>query len=108
MTRATASVGDTVIANSDDVVVVEGFVYFRLDDVTPGVLTPTAAKSLCIWKGIASYYRVDVGDVSLRNAAWTYRHPSPLARRVKDRVAFWGGVEVRVTDASRRPVRSED
>lgn len=102
MTSATAWVGDTLIASSDDVIVVEGFAYFPAVAVEPGVLTPTANKSLCLWKGVASYYKVTVGDVSLRSAAWTYRHPSPLARRVKNRVAFWREVEVRVEEAEPR------
>ncbi len=38
-----------------------------------------------------------------RNVACTYRHPSPLARRIKSRVAFWGAVEV--TDGARREAR---
>ncbi len=34
-------------------------------------------------------------------AAWTYRHPSPLARRIKNHVAFWNGVEVRAVSGRR-------
>ncbi len=49
----------------------------------------------CLWKGLANYWTVEVDGVRARNAAWGYRHPSPLARRVKGRIAFWGGVEVR-------------
>jgi uncharacterized protein (DUF427 family) len=29
-----------------------------------------------------------------KNAAWYYPHPSPLARKIKNHVAFWNGVEV--------------
>ncbi|MED7820738.1 DUF427 domain-containing protein [Streptomyces chiangmaiensis] len=28
------------------------------------------------------------------NAGWYYPHPSPLARRIKNHVAFWHGVVV--------------
>jgi len=38
---------------------------------------------------------VTVDGAQLDDAAWTYPHPFPLARRVKGRVAFWGGVEIR-------------
>ncbi len=47
------------------------------------------------WKGIASYYTVVVDGVEGRNAAWTYRHPSPLAWRIKNYVAFSPIVTVR-------------
>jgi uncharacterized protein (DUF427 family) len=46
------------------------------------------------WKGLASYYHVEAGGQRSPNAAWTYRHPYPWVRRVKNRVAFWNGVGV--------------
>lgn len=92
---ASAWVGERRIASSDDIVDVEGNAYFPLSDVDSTVLTPSRTRTLCPWKGIAGYYTLDVDGAVLRNAAWTYRHPSPLARRIKDRVAFTGVVDVR-------------
>ncbi|WP_353649974.1 DUF427 domain-containing protein [Nakamurella sp. A5-74] len=91
-----------VIARSKDTVVVEGNHYFPLSDVDEQYLTATRSKSLCPWKGVASYYTVQVDGSASRNAAWTYRHPSPLARRIKNRVAFWGDVAVRDAGADSR------
>ncbi|MDZ7883649.1 MAG: DUF427 domain-containing protein [Mycobacterium sp.] len=90
-----AWVGEHKIAESGDIVIVEGNAYFPLSAVRKGVLTSTASKSLCLWKGMASYYDVEVEGSVLKNAAFEYRRPSPLARRIKDRVAFWNGVTVR-------------
>ncbi|MDQ3158168.1 MAG: DUF427 domain-containing protein [Actinomycetota bacterium] len=84
------------IAVSNDVLVLEGFAYFPLEDVADGVLRRSRFKSLCYWKGIASYFHVLGGDEVARNSAWTYRHPSPIARRIKNRVAFWHDIEVRL------------
>jgi uncharacterized protein (DUF427 family) len=83
-----------VIARSDATVVVEGNHYFPPEAVQPEFLQRTWMKSLCPWKGVASYYTVEVDGVRDANAAWTYRHPSPLARRIKNHVAFWGRVRV--------------
>ncbi|HEU5007049.1 MAG TPA: DUF427 domain-containing protein [Jatrophihabitantaceae bacterium] len=83
-----------VIASSDETVLVEGNHYFPIEDVDERYLRRTKAKSLCPWKGIASYYTVEVNGARDTNAAWTYHHPSPLARRIKNHVAFWGAVEV--------------
>jgi uncharacterized protein (DUF427 family) len=83
-----------VIAESDDTVNVEGNYYFPLESVGAGTLTGTKTHTLCPWKGIASYYDVTIRGTINHNAAWTYRHPSPFARRVKNRVAFWKGVQV--------------
>lgn len=83
-----------LVARSNRTVVVEGNHYFPPGDVDDQYLHPSRAKSLCPWKGIASYYALDVDGEHLPNAAWTYRHPSPCARRIKNHVAFWGGVEI--------------
>lgn len=88
-----------VVARSADTVLVEGNHYFPPDSVEQGFLVRSRAKSLCPWKGLARYYTVEVDGVRARNAAWTYRHPSPLARRIKNHVAFWGGVQVIVEPA---------
>lgn len=79
-------------------VVIEGNRYFPPCDVEPQYLHRTRMKTLCPWQGVASYYTVQVHGASDRNAAWTYRHPSPLARSIKNHIAFWGNVTVRDTD----------
>ncbi len=85
----------TTLAESDQTVVVEGNHYFPPESVDRRYLKPSRMKSLCFWKGIASYYTVEVGDERNRNAAWTYRHPPPWIRKIRGHVAFWNGVEVR-------------
>lgn len=90
----TATFNGETIAASDDTIVVDGNHYFPSADVQMRMLRPTWMRSLCFWKGLANYWSVEVGGVRAKNAAWGYRHPSPLARRVKGRVAFWGEVEV--------------
>lgn len=96
MSSMSAWVGKHKIAESSDIVTVEGNAYFPLSAVREGVLTSTASKSLCLWKGMASYFDVTVEGATLKNAAFEYRRPSPLARRIKGRVAFWNGVTVSV------------
>jgi len=91
---ASARLGTNVVATSDDIVTVEGNAYFPLPSVAEGVLIPSSTTSVCPWKGVASYYDVHVDGQSVPDGAFTYRHPSPLARRIKGRVAFWKGIEV--------------
>ena len=83
------------VASSDDVVMVEGNAYFPMSSVQPGALTPSSTTTVCPWKGVARYHSLTVDGVPLPDAAWSYPRPLPLARRVKGRVAFAGGVEVR-------------
>ena len=88
-----------VIAESDDTVVVEGNHYFPADSVRREYLIESNTHSLCPWKDIASYYTLEVNGERNPDATWYYPHPSSLARKVRDRVAFWHGVEVVPTEA---------
>ncbi len=94
MSTYIATLNDTVIARSDQTVLIEGNRYFPLDSVREEHFTRTRMKSLCPWKGVASYYTVTVAGGEHRNAARTYRHPSPLARKIKNHMAFWGLISV--------------
>ena len=91
---ATASWNGTVIAESDDTVVVEGNHYFPRESVRTGVLQPSERSSVCPWKGTASYHDVVVDGQVNAGAAWYYPDPKPAAAEIKDRVAFWKGVRV--------------
>jgi uncharacterized protein (DUF427 family) len=84
-----------VIAQSDATVVVEGNHYFPLASVDPAVLRDSATTSTCPWKGLASYYSLEVDGKVNRDAAWTYREPKAAAGEIEERVAFWKGVEVK-------------
>ncbi len=84
-----------VIAESDETKVVEGNHYFPPESVDDRYLKQSAMKTLCPWKGVASYYTLEVDGEENRNAAWTYRRPIPWIRKIRDHVAFWGGVDVR-------------
>jgi uncharacterized protein (DUF427 family) len=81
-------------------VLLEGNVYCPPGDVRREHLAATRHRSLCAWKGLARYYTVRAGGQQNTNAAWYYPHPSPLARRIKNHVAFWHGVQVDAGPAS--------
>ena len=83
-----------VIAESDGTRVVEGNHYFPATAVDWDALLVSPSRSYCYWKGKASYFHVTNGDDVAMDSAWTYERPWPLARRIRDHVAFWGDVEV--------------
>lgn len=91
---ATATWNGTVIAASDDTVVVEGNHYFPRAAVREDVLRPSDTHSTCPWKGEASYLSLEVDGAVNADAAWYYPAPKPAAEEITDRVAFWKGVEV--------------
>ena len=83
-----------VLAESDDTVVVEGNHYFPPEAVNRDFFVESATHSRCPWKGLASYYSIEVEGQSNPDAAWYYPDPSEAARHIKDHVAFWKGVKV--------------
>lgn len=83
-----------VIAESDDTVVVEGNHYFPVESVVADYLIDSSTRTLCPWKGVARYKTVTVNAMSVRDGAWFYPKPSPFARRIKGRFAFWQGIVV--------------
>lgn len=47
-----------------------------------------------MWKRIARYYSLQVDGRINPEAAWYYQRPSPLARKIKEHVAFRQGVVI--------------
>jgi uncharacterized protein (DUF427 family) len=84
----------TVIAESDDTVVVEGNHYFPREALVAEHFSESGTTTVCPWKGTASYLHVLVGGEQNRDAAWYYQTPFPAAAEIKDRVAFWRGVQI--------------
>ncbi|SFQ71413.1 Uncharacterized conserved protein, DUF427 family [Amycolatopsis arida] len=100
----------TVLAEAPWTVRVEGNHYFPPESVRRENLAPSGSRTLCPWKGVASYYHVTTDHGTLPNGAWYYPHPSPLARRIRNHVAFYGEVRIEGepeprTDRRRGPLR---
>lgn len=83
-----------VIAESDDTVVVENNHYFPRDSVKAEFLKNSGTHSTCPWKGLASYFTLDVGGKQNPDAAWYYPDPKTAAENIKGHVAFWKGVQI--------------
>ena len=83
-----------ILAESDDTVVVEGNHYFPADALRRECFRDSETHSVCPWKGTACYYDVIVGDQVNADAAWYYPGPKSAAAEIRDRVAFWRGVEM--------------
>jgi uncharacterized protein (DUF427 family) len=84
----------TVLAESDETVMVEGNHYFPPESINREYFQESSRHTVCPWKGQASYYHIAINGDTNQDAAWTYRSPRPAAEAIKDYVAFWGGVRV--------------
>ena len=84
----------TVVAESEDTVVVEGNHYFPRSAIRQELFTSSETHTVCPWKGTASYLTLQVGDDRNVDAAWYYPTPKEAAKQIEGRVAFWKGVVV--------------
>jgi len=91
---ARASFNGVVLAESEAVDPVEGCLYFPRDRVLLQHLEPCETRTICPWRGVATYYDVRVGDRIEPAAAWSYEAPKRRARRLEGAVAFWKGIEI--------------
>ena len=86
---------NTVIAESDATVQVEGNHYFPPSTIKKEYFKTTDTHTNCPWKGVASYYDIEVDGNINKDAAWYYPEVSELAKGIKGYIAFWKGVEVK-------------
>ena len=84
----------TVLAESDDTVVVENNHYFPRTSLAEEHFTESSTTTVCPWKGTASYLSVTVDGETNADAAWYYPTPKDAAASIQGRVAFWRGVTV--------------
>ncbi len=84
---------DTVIAESDDIVTVEGNAYFPAASLKSEYVKPSSHTSVCGWKGTAQYYSLEVNGTANKDAVWYYPDPKDAAANIRGRVAFWKGVK---------------
>ncbi|RUP05350.1 MAG: DUF427 domain-containing protein [Mycobacterium sp.] len=83
-----------VLAEAPRTVRVEGNHYFPPESLRREYFTESKTSTLCPWKGVAHYYDVRVDGEVNADAGWYYPKPSPLARKIKNHVAFWHGVQI--------------
>jgi uncharacterized protein (DUF427 family) len=91
---AKATWNGVTLAESEDIRVVEGNLYFPKASLDLAHVRESSTHTTCGWKGVASYYDVLAAGEVNKDACWYYPTPKAGAEEVQDRVAFWKGVEV--------------
>ena len=94
---------DTVIAESNDTVVVEGNHYFPAESLKLQFFSESLKTTVCPWKGTAHYYSIKVDEEESLDVAWCYPQPKQAANDIAGRYAFWRGVKI----VESEPVRLE-
>ena len=91
---ATAEWNGEILAESENYEVVEGNIYFPPEAIKTKFFKKSDNQTTCFWKGVASYYNIEVDGKANADAAWYYPDPSDKAAKLKDHVAFWKGVKI--------------
>lgn len=84
----------TVLAESDKCEVVESNQYFPPDSINKQYFKESSTHTTCPWKGVASYYTIEVDGQQNKDAAWYYPTAKEKAKNIEGYIAFWKGVKV--------------
>lgn len=87
----------TVLAESDDIVMVDGNPYFPRASMHADYFRDSSHTTVCGWKGTARYWDVVVDDQEISNAVWSYESPKPEAEQIRERFAFYRGKGVELS-----------
>jgi uncharacterized protein (DUF427 family) len=63
--------------------------YFPPADVNFAVLRRSQSRSVCEWKGVATYFDFVQGGETLRDIAWSYADPTESFTLLRDHIAFY-------------------
>jgi uncharacterized protein (DUF427 family) len=85
---------DTVLAESEETILLEGNHYFPPESLNRENFRASSKQTICPWKGKASYYDIVVEDDVNPAGAWYYPNPSRAAEQIEGHVAFWQGVRI--------------
>lgn len=92
--KARAWWNNGVVAESDDVIEVDGRHYFPEEDVHREFLQESQTGTTHPEKGRVRYFHVIVEGRLNADAAWTVPDPEPGYEALDGRIAFWHGVEI--------------
>tara|TARA_Y100000589_G_C26861677_1_gene510196 strand:- start:186 stop:488 length:303 start_codon:yes stop_codon:yes gene_type:complete len=97
VSRVKAVLNGTVLAESDDIVMVDGNPYFPREAMRKEFFRESSHTTVCGWKGTARYWDVVLADQVLSNAVWSYESPKPDADNIRERIAFYRGKGVELS-----------
>jgi uncharacterized protein (DUF427 family) len=101
--RVRVTFGGQIVADSDAALVLTeasypAVFYVPAEHVDFAILERTDHKTLCPYKGEASYYSIHVAGRTAQNAAWCYEHPLEAVAAIAGHLAFYPNRVDRIED----------
>jgi len=72
---------DTILAESDSTVIIEGNHYFPPGSIKAEFFKKTNTNTTCSWKGVANYYSIMANGKTNKDCAWYYPEPTESAKK---------------------------
>jgi uncharacterized protein (DUF427 family) len=63
--------------------------YIPRDDIRTEYLQAESRRTVCEFKGVASYWTVKVGDKRASHCGWSYENPTSTYAAIKDYISFY-------------------
>lgn len=76
--------------------------YLPRDDVRTEALVPSPTRTICAYKGEASYFSLERGGRTVTDIAWSYEHPLPDAAELAGYLSFFDERVDVILDGERR------
>lgn len=89
-----ASWNGKVIAESDQVLELDGNIFFPLSSLKAGCFQESNTQSVCPWKGKSRYFHIVVKGEINPDAAWYYHAADENQELLKNYICFWKGIEL--------------
>ncbi len=87
-----------IIAKSDDVEELDGTYYFPIDSIKKCYFIESGKRSVCPYKGKAHYFHIHVDGKTNEDSAWYYPEPNEFSYMLKNKIAFWKGIEIKESE----------
>jgi len=92
--RVRVRLGDKVVVDTKRALTLfeasyPGVQYVPREDADMSLLTRTAHKTHCPYKGDAAYYSITANGRTAENAVWTYEQPFPDVAEIAGYLAFY-------------------
>jgi len=84
----------TVIAESDSVIKMEGRNYFPHAAVKANYFIESDRHSVCLIKGTANYYHIEVNGNRANDAAYYFPNPNPKVKVIQNYIGFTDNLDI--------------
>ncbi|PRP88376.1 hypothetical protein PROFUN_03290 [Planoprotostelium fungivorum] len=93
-----ATFNGVVVADAAKTERVDGNHYFPPGSFDKQYYSDSNTHTTCGWKGVASYYNLNVNGKNVSDAAWYYPTPKDAAKNIAGHIAFYTNKGIKIEE----------